>query len=328
MMPMTMRRAVRVSVHVAAALTAVASAGCLDYTIETTLEPDGSGTRAELMEIEENDDFTLSEAEFLTLAFAGPEHGWRPEVVVDAGGDTTARRLHRRTEIGTLSGWTRSDRSIRIAGALPAMADTRIGYVRLGDVEFRNELRVGAGRRSDGTRSTTYRERFYWSNGPDAAIELVLEGLDRRLTDAYPDLTETDRASITGFARARMWLAHEEGLLADPNDERTRAMIVPSTTLHALKIVRTRYPQATAEAVRDVATAPLVGEDEESSREFSELLPGLELAFNTNLVVRVTMPGRVTATNAERRDGNVLEWEFSPLDAFTPIELFAESLSR
>jgi hypothetical protein len=39
------------------------------------------------------------------------------------------------------------------------------------------------------------------------------------------------------------------------------------------------------------------------------------------------MPGVVTDSNAHKREGSTLIWEFGPADAlYTPVEIFAESV--
>jgi hypothetical protein len=60
---------------------------------------------------------------------------------------------------------------------------------------------------------------------------------------------------------------------------------------------------------------------------FDYLLPGFSTAMNTEITFHLTMPGQVTTTNAHRRDGDLLIWEFNPTDALTaPIVLVAESV--
>lgn len=75
----------------------------------------------------------------------------------------------------------------------------------------------------------------------------------------------------------------------------------------------------------DLARNPLILTDEdcEQTVRLFEMLPGLSLGLNTNVAFRLTMPGRVTATDAHRRDGHTLEWKFEPLDE--PVEVCAKS---
>jgi len=53
----------------------------------------------------------------------------------------------------------------------------------------------------------------------------------------------------------------------------------------------------------------------------------VELAINSEIVLRLNMPGRVTSSNAHDRDGGTLIWEFAPGDAVTAaLEIVAESV--
>jgi hypothetical protein len=323
-----MRRTIRYHVLRAPALAmlALGLAGCMDYTFETTLEPDGSGVRVERMEVTRHDDLPLSEAEFRALTGATPDEGWGVTTRVDEDGDTTWV-FERRREIDELAGWSDLSSRTLIVGTTPDQAAHRLGYVRLGDVAFRSSIQVGVARQSDGTSLVTYRERFLWDHVADAIVEFMLRDLEGALQTRYPDLTATDRGAIVGFARARLWIAGEEGLFFGENQDEAVTRAVERTTAHALKIVRVRDPGADGDELRALLTDLLAAQDEEAERLFAQTLPGLNLGFNTSVVFRLTLPGRITTTNTGRRDGNTLEWRFSPLDDITsPIEVFAEAV--
>lgn len=312
--------------NVLVATLALGSLGCVDYTIDTTVNPDGTGVRLERVEVTRQDEVPVSGTDFRALMFTTERRGWTTETDVDEDGDTTWV-FERRTDVRDLAAWSDPDRGVRIAGVTPSQARTRIGYVELGDVLFRNSVQLGTGRRSDGTASYSYREAFLWDNGADVIVEFVLRDLDRALRTRYPRLSEAERGAIVGFARARIWVAGGEGLFFGENEDEAIERAAQKTAEHGVKLVRVRYPDADADFLRDTMAGLLAMEDGQAEQLFEETLPGLSLAFNTSMVVRLTLPGRVTSTNADRRDGDTLEWEFSPLDALAaPIELFAESV--
>jgi hypothetical protein len=309
----------------AALFLSLGMAGCLDYTFETTVRPDGTGVRVQRMEFTRNDDLEMSADEVRALTLAAPAGGWRTSTRVDADGDTVWV-VERTTPVRSLNGWSDLTRDPLILGTTPARADQRLGYVRLGDVVFRSSIQVGVSRRSDGTSLVSYRESFVWDQAADAVVEFMIRDLDGFLRERFPRLTEGDRSAVVGYARARVRVAGEEGLFTGDNEDEAMEAAVAGIAQNALKIVRVRYADVDAQALRAEVARLLVLDDEQAERLFSETLPGLNLGFNTNVVVRLTMPGRVTVTNAHRRDGNTLEWEFSPLDELAgAVEVFAEA---
>ena len=309
-----------------AAALALGLTGCLDYTVETTLLADGTGSRVERMEITRNSDFDLSEAAFRALTRTTPERGWKRSHKVDSDGDTTWI-LERKADVRRLSDWADPARSVLILGTTPEKAQQRVGYVKLGDVVFRSSIQVSVSHRSDGTSLVTYRESFLWDQAADALVEFLLTDLDRTLRERYPRLNDAERGAIVGFARARFWVAGDEGLFFGENEDEAIAEAAERTAEQAVKIVRVRYPEADADELRTIVSRLLHDQDNQVSRLFEETLPGMNLGFNTSMVFRLTLPGSVTTTNAPKREGNTLEWEFSPLDDLTtPKEIFGEAV--
>lgn len=301
-------------------------AGCLDYTIDVTVNSDGSGERVERMEVTRNSDFELSPSDFRALTSATPQRGWTPRTRVDEKGDTTWA-FERRTAVSDLNSWSDVTRHSLILGTTPAKAETRLGYVRLGDVVFRSSLQVGVSRRSDGTSLVSYREAFIWDHAADAIVEFLVRDLDQILKTRYPRLTDAERGAVLGYARARIWVAGDEGLFFGENEDEAIARAVDHTSRHAVKIIRMRYPEVEIGPLRQVLSDLLNLNDEKAARLFEQTLPGLNLGFNTSVLFRLTLPGRITTTNTANRDGNTLEWKFSPLDDLTgPVEVFAEAV--
>jgi len=301
-------------------------AGCVDYTIETTLNADGTGVRSERMDLTRNSDFQLTEGEVRSLTLSTPDRGWKSSVRVDQDGDTTWV-LERKTDVRRLRDWGDATGRTLILGTTPDQADKRLGYVRLGDVVFRSSIQVAVARRSDGTSLVTYRESFLWDQAADALVEFLVQDMDATLRQRYPRLTDAERASILGFARARIWVAGEEGLFTGDNESEAVARAAEKTAEQAVKIVRVRYPEATTDALRQIVKDLLDDDDQRLAPLFEKTLPGLNLGLNTEVVFRLNLPGTVSTTNASGRDGTTLTWKFSATDNFTgPVEVFAESV--
>jgi len=299
--------------------------GCTDYTLETTVSPDGSGIRVERIQVSENDDVEATPAEYPLVMHTTAEEGWTHEVEVDSDGDTL-QVFHRRLPVRDLTSWSTLTGSFKIDGTTPAKANRRFGYVRLGDVRFRNTVRVGRGVVSDGTSTFSYRETFSWDWAVDALVEFFMTEADGALGARYPRLSEGERGEIVGFARARYWVAVEEGLLGDDADEdRLLAEVARKTAEQGVKIVRVRYPGEKQESVEELLNGVL--QDDERLLLLAREMPGLDLTFNSHVVFRLNLPGTVTESNAHSRENGTLVWEFGPGDAFqAPIEIYAESV--
>jgi hypothetical protein len=70
-------------------------------------------------------------------------------------------------------------------------------------------------------------------------------------------------------------------------------------------------------------------DEDEFERFLEDKLPGVVLAGNSEMVIRLDMPGAVMKSNAHERDGTTLTWKFSPWDAIVmPVEVYAESRIR
>jgi hypothetical protein len=313
-------------------LTPIALMGCVEYTVDTTLNPDGSGTRIVSVRSdnpEDLQDYDLSTGEFIELLHLSEATGWAHETHVDSG--DTAHVFLRDRQVLELSDWSRLSGDVRISGALPSKARERLGYVTLGDVEFRNRVLVGASERSDGSRSFSYMETFSWQDAVDALLEVVVLEMDGRLLEAFPGIQAQDRGEILGLARASLWEAVEDGVLdtetSGDAEDQLWARATEKTAAQAIRVIQKEHPDVGRETLA-AAINIFQGEPEEAFIErFVRLLPGMNLAINSEISFRVTMPGRVTSSNAHDREGNTLVWEFTPADALTaPVVLTAESI--
>jgi hypothetical protein len=304
------------------------ASGCVDYAITTTLHPDGGGFRDERVEVTKDDELGLTRENFAELMSLTEDRDWVYSVEVDSKGDTTFI-LQRQTPIRDLGAWSELDDEVTLAAASSANANGRVGYVRLGDVRFRNQVEVDTGTVRDGRRSFTYKETFYWEEVVDAIVEMFMTFLSDELDGMYPNLPERQRGEIVGIARANLWTAFEEGLLDDWED-RIVYKARDRTTEQAIGIVRTAYPDANDFFLRNLLQKLYMAQDgfeEELEDYLISSLPGINLALNVGIEIRLNMPGTVVNSNHHETDGNVLIWEFGPLDAAVgPVEIFAESV--
>jgi hypothetical protein len=311
------------------ALVTLGLGGCIEYTVETTLNADGSGLRREKMIVADADNpgFEISIGEFqqVTGVITG-EDGWTHEIEVD--GEDTTEVFNRETRVQNLAGWEDVTRSLRFAGATTVNMKTRVGYVKLGDVQFWNTVKVETGRVGDAT-SYTYRETFQWENAVDALVEYMLGLVEERVIAEYPDLSEEALAEIIGTARGQAWAAIDQGLfeLGGEEEERLLKSVVDRTAIQATRVVRRKYPDADEEFFRDMLTEVYDDEADKLGDFIDDKLLGLNVAASTEIHFRLRMPGRIITSNADERDGTTLIWKLGPMDALVdPVEIFAESV--
>lgn len=302
--------------------------GCVEYTIETTLNPDGGGLRVEQMDATgDGEDAGISAESFPGLMHTTEADGWTHSEEVEEDGEVY-HRFQRRTRIEELSDWSELNDKVRISGAVMDGARKEIGYVSLGEVRFRNAIHVRRSADSDGNVSFVFRETFTWEKAVDALAEFLMQNLEDSLAAHYPAVTGEERSEIVGFARSRFWVAVDEGLFTEDGDEDELLTDAGERTAHhALNIVKRRYPQAEEASLTQLMVEALSETDDEFVEFIEEDLPGLNIAINSEITFRLNMPGRVTDSNAHNRDGTTLEWEFGPGDAFSgPVEIYAESV--
>jgi hypothetical protein len=316
--------------HGIVALSLVGLSGCMEYTIETTLNPDGSGYRAVNVEITDAHRLTegVSRQEFVDLWSFSEEKGWAHRIDLQTNGDTT-NVFTRETGIDDLRSWSGLNDELHIYGTRPFTADSTLGHVKLGDVHFRNRVRVRASGGTDGSASFSYQETFTWENGLDAFIEGILMEMERSVQRTYPNLSDRDRGEIVGAARVGLWSAVDEGVLDTTSEEEDRLwnQALDRITTSSIRIVRRKNPNVSEEALRrrlDLFSDEFEGG--EPTERLDYLLPGMSQAGG-GVTFRLTMPGRVTTTNAHEREGNTLIWEFNTDDALTaPVVLVARSV--
>jgi hypothetical protein len=310
------------------AVASLGLGGCIEYRIETTLEADGSGVRQEKMiveEFEEEADNDRFRSIFGYLMFVTEDFRWDHREEVQDG--DTVQVFVRETPISDLESWAELTGRVHIAGTIGGSTDS-IGSVSLGDVHFRNRVRVEAGRVGSGT-SFTYRETFYWENLAEALIEYLVQAFADGVVEQYPDLSPQQRNELETLVRGSAWFAVGQGLFEASGDEEKELLsaLATRTASRAARIVERRYRGVREEFFENLLERIYDDEDEQFEDLVLAELPGVELAINSEIVFRLEMPGRITRSNAHDREQNTLIWEFTPGDALTTaLEIVAESV--
>lgn len=311
----------------ALAIVGFGLAGCTQYTVRTTLSADGSGRRSEEMQVtqEEGKKASVSPQEYVYLMGASPSNGWTHTTEVD--GEDTTHIFRRERRIADLAAWSGLNGTVEIKGTTEDRADTKVGYVVLGDVRFLNRVRVARAGTPD-ARTFSYSETFFWENGPDPVVEHMALSFADAVGRAYPQLDAKARGELIGLVRGGLWAAIDQGLLtAKGGDEDTLVTaFVGRTAEEAARTVSPSDPEA-ARTAFEAALRSQIESDDSLDAFIDRTVPGLNLAFDTSIEFRLVMPGRVTASNADHQEGDTLVWKFSPADALgTPIKVRAESV--
>jgi hypothetical protein len=331
----------RTSRNLVAALTLqiLALSGCMQYTIETTLNADGSGIRHEELMVEEVEvdveseeyGFSVTSDDFADLMNVRESDRWSYTITMED--EDTIHVFRRETRVRDLASWADVSGDVHIAGAISADARSRVGHIQLGDVHFRNTVRVQSGAVTEGV-SFVYREAFYWENLLDVLVEWFVGYVSSTVDAQYPNLTAQERGEITGFVKGGLWSAIDQGLLDSGGDEEERLVsaFIDRAAEQSMKIIRRRYPEGDVESFKNMLRQIYEDEDDKLGGFIEARLPGVQLSAASEIIYRLNMPGRVTASNAHDRDGNTLVWEFGLAwegggDAVTaPVEIFAESV--
>ncbi len=316
--------------HVALFWVMLLSVGCMEYEVSTSLNPDGSGIRSEKLVLQdsEDDELGISPDAFKGLMHVREVDGFDYSERAGEDGDK-AHVFTRETRIRSWDRWPTLSGRIQITAAAPARAGFRAGGSEYADVRFENSLQVDRRQSVEG-RTLEYRERFYWNNLAGVLIDYELRRYTRFVEKRFPRLRPEVRGELIGLAKGALWATAEQGRWDLGDSERAEAFapLVEHLADQSLRLVRDRYPQAGRELFAEEFRGMLVElEEDEDFEDFLERdLPGAVLAGNTQLVMRLNLPGQVLESNAHKRDGETLIWEFSPWDAvLVPVELFARS---
>lgn len=309
---------------------ALLSVGCMEYEVTTRVNPDGSGARTEKLVLEdgEDDELRLSPDAFKALMHVREADGFAHSEGTDEDGDKT-HVFTRETRIRGWDGWRAQSGRIQITAATAPGFGARAGKSEYAEVRFQNSLQMDR-RQEAGSPVVEYRERFSWNNLAGVLIDYELRRFTRFVETTFPRVRPEVRGELIGLAKGALWATAQQGRWDLGDSERAEAFapLVEHLADEALRRVRDRYPQASRESLASEFRRMLVElvDDEDFESFLERNLPGTVLAGNTQLVVRLHLPGQVLESNAHERDGTALTWEFSPWDAvLLPVELFARS---
>jgi hypothetical protein len=290
----------------------IALAGCQHYSVEVTLDADGGGRRVcelvcdapgptpEATVTHFREGFALSEAV-----------GWRR---VDRDEEPQHLVFQREQQLAAPADWSRADGEI----AVPGRPGTEAASVL-----FTNSVQVEAAGEGE-ERTLSYRERFEWRGILPAASALIAELGGAALAADYPALDEPARAELRGLLAGAglRFIAIEQEDAGEPAYETFLAALGEQ----ARAVIARQYPAATAAAIAERLHGVLRGAGEDGDALFAERLPGLDLVASTDLSFRLTLPGPLLETNADRVEGNTAIWQFGLGDALLePVQLYAKA---
>ncbi len=296
-------------------------AGCQEYAVEVTLQPDASGTRAVSFEADLDRDWERPPTydEYLALHHLDSRHGWAKvssePAILDSLPGTTFRRTAKPADA---SDWSLESGDIHIRGTLRSGEHSGIEFVNRVSVR---ELRV------DDESLIEYREEFQWRGLREALAAYYAERYRAVVQGEYPNLKAAEIDQLTGLVTGLVQVAIE---LEDPDGpEDSDAALTEALKVQTVEIVKRRYADASVENIHALATQLMESSDDAFDQFIREVLPGVHFAHLTEIKLNVTMPGEIVETNAEGVDGLTVNWSTGPEDAVRrPLVLYVRSRLR
>lgn len=301
-----------------AALAMALLAGCRQYEIDITINPDGSGSRtlrlqADPVDFEEEES---SLEEFIGLHGLGPNSDWTMALESEAGSKQEIFVFSRHSRPGGPEDWQHQSGDLSIRGTLERGPYSLVAFAN----EVSVELVPGPA-----PRTCTYRERFAWTGLREILTGRQAEGFFHRLSGSYPYLTGEDRRELTGLLAGAI-LATVELEASSREREGVAEALARAVEAHAGDIIRRHDPSAACEDLAQITQEAITGADQSLEAFLRRELPGAYLAGATSITVRVTTSGRIVDSNADRVEGKLATWTFDVWDALVrPVELFVRS---
>jgi hypothetical protein len=293
-------------------------AGCRQYEIDVSVDPDGSGTRTLRLQTDP-EDLTEEESDlegFIGLYGLGPDSGWTMTREREEGSNQEILVFSRKSQPGGLEDWPHQSGDLCIRGTLEPG--------EFAGVAFTNELSVELVAGTN-LRTYTYRERFTWSGLREILTSRQAEGFYNRLHASYPYLTDEDRLELTGLLAGAI-LATVELESSSSEREGVAEALARAVEAHAEDILHRHDPGAACENLAQITRDAIEGADQDLEAFLRHELPGAYLAGATSISLRVTMPGRIVDSNADRVEGRIATWTVDTWDALVrPVEVFVRS---
>jgi len=293
-------------------------AGCRQYEIVVTINPDGSGSRALRLQADptdfEEEESTLEE--FIALFSLGPDSGWTLARKSEQEGKSEILVFSRDSAPGSPEAWERQGGDVNIQGTRDPGRHAR--------VTFANELSVELVS-GPGPRTCTYRERFAWTGLREILTGRQAEGFFARLRGSYPYLKDEDRLELTGLLAGAILATVELEASAGEREGMAEAL-ARAVEAHAGDVIRRHDPSAACEDLAQITREAITGADQNLEAFLRRELPGAYLAGATSITLRVTMSGLIVDSNADRVEGKTATWTFDVWDALVcPVEVFVRA---
>lgn len=293
-------------------------AGCQEYAVEVTLQPDASGTRTVSFEADLDRDWERPPTydEYLALHHLDDRHGWSKVSAQPATLDSLPGTIFRRTaDPARASDWSLESGDIHIRGTLRGGEHSRVEFVNQVSVR---ELRV------DDQRLIEYREEFRWRGLREAIAANYAERYCAVVRGEYPNLRQTEIDQLTGLVAGLVQVALE--LEETEGPKKTDTALTEALKVQTVEIVQRRYAEASMEKIHAVAASLVESSDDALDQFVRDVIPGAHFAHMTEIKLKVTMPGEIVESNSENVDGQTVEWSTGPGDAVArPLVLYVRS---
>lgn len=302
-------------------LTALLLAGCKEYNIDVTVEPDGGGSRR--IELTTSSitqgGVETSLNDFKTLFDLKEEKGWRVSKRKADGGneeDDTASgyifTLER--DAAVLDDWRGMSGDVSIRAAFP--------NGEYWNVKFYNTVDVETGHAAE-TKSITYRETFRWESLKEELVDFFATWYHDSMAVTYPELGQAELGELRGLLAGHLAM----GLTAiEETGDFDAEGVTRGMVSMAADIIRRKRPDVDPGQVYSITEAILNDSTNKFERFASREMPGVELAFFAAINLRVTMPGRIVESNADEVQEQTAIWKLDIMKSINrPIELFVRS---
>ncbi|HSG29478.1 MAG TPA: hypothetical protein VLA34_13445 [Candidatus Krumholzibacterium sp.] len=317
----------------AVALLLICASGCNEYRAEVKVLPDGSGTRAVRLSVSiDTDSGEKPDIETIRslLSLDGPA-GWKrvtespsdrpaePGDAPDRASDADSEVFLCEQSAGGPGDWARMSGDISIRGTLQEGKGN--------DVRLTNRISVDRSA-GDGKTVLTYRETLEWKGLKAFVLDYVSDRHVRDVVSLFPGMSPVDRAELKGLAAGHFGIVFDQ-----VDDDELYDSLLPdlaSSLLEtSIEIIGRSGPVSGEEALKESIDNLVYDRDNSFDRFLETSLPGADMAFSSELVLTLSMPGKIVETNGEiSEDQHSVSWKVGLLDPFTgPVEMYAVSES-
>lgn len=302
-----------------AALIALAGAGCNTYESKVEIKANGSGTRTLELTVSPDTDsgVTMDVGEIRLLYALTDERKW--EKIEDSDRQDLGNKfLFRCTgKADKPAEWSRMSGDITLRGSAES------GPVR--KVNLTNTITLQSGS-YDGEKTYTYREILVWSGIRKVLSEFFAQRFTDELEAAYGEIERETLAELRGLFKGHFDMIFPELANDEFGDEITERL-TSSIQESAFDIIKEAGIDDDRTGIDSIAVNVIRDEDNLLDRYLDKNLPGVSMAFSTELRLSVTMPGKIIDSNGQiSEDGRTASWEVGLLDPIAvPYEMYVKS---